>query len=241
MGVHGARGPGAGRQGRRSRRAAALRKVSRTQHAGHPGPRYMCPHCRRVHYSGRTVRRNTSPEASRPTAIAAARPTSSPVRGSVEEDDGSADCVEDEPAVAVFEEEAALAELFDDEVTVAALPDEDVELGADGCVPVVLEWLPEPELPEEPEPPSGSTYCWSPADPPPPAMAVAGTSIARAAIANTKPKIWRRRLTRRVLHPGRLGRRGPGKASSGPKSCKRLFCRIYCKRRMTGHGRDGSC
>ena len=46
-------------------------------------------------YCGRTVRRSTSPEASRPTAIAAARPTSSPVRGSVEEDDGSADFVED--------------------------------------------------------------------------------------------------------------------------------------------------
>jgi hypothetical protein len=194
-----------------------------------------------AHYCGRTVRRSTSPEASRPTAIAAARPTSSPVRGSVEEDDGSADLVEDEVAVAGLEEEAALAELFDDDVTVAALPDEDVELGGDGCVPVVLEWLPEPELPEEPEPPSGSTYCWSPADPPPPAMAVAGTSITRAAIAKTKPRIWRRRLTRRVLHPGRRGGRGPGCASSGPKSCKRLFCRIYCKRRMTGHGRDGSC
>jgi hypothetical protein len=125
------------------------------------------------------------------------------VRGSVEEDDGSADFVEDELVVAVFEEEAALAELSDDEITVAEPLDEDVGLGADGCVPVVLEWLPEPELPEEPEPPSGSTYCWSPADPPPPAMAVAGTSITRAAIAKTKPKIWRRRLTRRVLHPGR--------------------------------------
>jgi hypothetical protein len=39
----------------------------------------------------------------------------------------------------VFEEEAALAELFDDEVTVAEPLDEDVGLGADGCVPVVLE------------------------------------------------------------------------------------------------------
>jgi hypothetical protein len=167
---------------------------------------------------------------------------SSPVRGSVEEDGGSADVVEDELVVAVFEEEAALAALFDDDVTVAALLDEDVE-GAGGCVLVVPEWWPEPEEPEpeEPEPPSGSTYCWSPADPPPPAMAAAGASIARAAIAKTKPKIWRRRLTRRVLHPGRRGGRGPRRTSSGPKSCKRLFCRIYCKRRMTGHGRDGSC
>jgi cell fate (sporulation/competence/biofilm development) regulator YlbF (YheA/YmcA/DUF963 family) len=61
------------------------------------------------------------------------------VRGSVEEDDGSAELVEDELVVAVFEEEAALAELFDDEVTVAEPLDEDVGLGADGCVPVVLE------------------------------------------------------------------------------------------------------
>jgi len=161
------------------------------------------------------------------------------VRGSVEDDDGSADLVEDALVVAVFEEEAALAELLDDEVVVPELLDEDVELGGDGCVLVVLEWwLPEPE---EPEPPSGSTYCWSPAEPPPPARAVAGASIARAAITKTKPRIWRRRLTRRVLHQGRRGRRGPGAAGSGPKSCKRLVCRIYCNRRMTGHARDGSC
>jgi hypothetical protein len=138
----------------------------------------------------------------------------------------------------VFEEEAALAELLDDELAVPEELAEDVELGADGCVLVVLEWwLTEGE---EPEPPSGSTYCWSPADPPP-AMAAAGASIATAAIARQKAKIWRRRLTRRVLHPGRRRRRGPGAVSSGPKSCKWLFCRIYCKHRMTGHGRDGSC
>jgi hypothetical protein len=165
---------------------------------------------------------------------------SSPVRGSVDDDDGSAEFVEDALVVAVFEKEAALAELLDDDVVVPELLDEDVELGADGCVLVVLEWWLLPE-PEEPDPPSGSTYCWSPADPPPPAMAAAGASIARAAIAKTKPKIWRRLLTRRVLHPGRRRRRGPGWSSSGPKSCKRLFCRIYCKHRMAGHGRDGSC
>jgi len=67
------------------------------------------------------------------------------VRGSAEDDDGSADLVEDALVVAVFEEEAALAELLDDEVVVAELLDEGVELGADGCVLVVLEWwLPEP-------------------------------------------------------------------------------------------------
>ena len=82
---------------------------------------------------------------------------SSPVRGSVEDDDGSADWVEDALVVAVFEEEAALAELLDDELAVPEELDEDVELGADGCVLVVLEWwLTEGE---EPEPPSGSTYC----------------------------------------------------------------------------------
>jgi hypothetical protein len=145
---------------------------------------------------------------------------------------------DDELVVALVDEADALAGLLDDDVAVAELLGEDVELGGAGCVLVVLEWLPEPE---EPEFPSGSTYCWSPAEPPPPARAVAGASIARAAIAKTKPKIWRRRLTRRVLHPGRRGRRGPGSAASGPKSCKRLFCRIYCKRRMTGHGHDGSC
>ncbi|MGZ6573442.1 MAG: hypothetical protein ACXVHJ_20620 [Solirubrobacteraceae bacterium] len=157
------------------------------------------------------MRRSTSPEPSRPTAIATARPMSSPVRGSVEEDvDGSADLVEDELVVVVLEEEVAVAELLDDEVTVAELLDEDVGVGADGCVPVELEWwLPEPE---EPDPPSGSTYCWSPAEPPPPAMAAAGASIARAAITKTKPRIWRRRLTRRVLHPGRPGGRGAGTA-----------------------------
>jgi hypothetical protein len=167
---------------------------------------------------------------------------SSPVRGSVEEEvDGSAELVDDELVVVVLEEELAVAELLDDEVAVVELLDDDVEVGAEGWVVVELEWLPDPEEPEEPEFPSGSTYCWSPADPPPPAMAAAGASIARAAIGATRPRIRRRRLTRRVLHSGRRGGPGPGVARSGPNSCKRLFCRIYCKRRMTGHARDGSC
>jgi hypothetical protein len=166
---------------------------------------------------------------------------SRPVRGSVD-DAGSAELVDEVVLlVAVLEEEVAVAELLDDEVTVVELLDEDVEDGADGWVLVELEWLPEPEEPEEPELPSGSTYCWSPADPPPPAMAAAGTSIARAAIATTKPKIRRQRLTARVLHSPPRGGRGTGTERSGPNSCKRLFCRIYCKRRMTGHPRDGSC
>jgi hypothetical protein len=133
---------------------------------------------------------------------------SSPVRGRVDDVDGSADWVVDALAVAVVEEEVAVAELLDEEVTVAGPLDDDVEVGADGWVVVELEWLlPEPE---EPEFPSGSTYCWSPAEPPPPAMAAAGAIITRAAIATTKPRIWRRRLTRRVLHPSRGRGRGPG-------------------------------
>src|SRR5690349_14180716 len=135
------------------------------------------------------MRRSRSPQPSSPTPIATARPVSSPVRGSVEEEvDGAAELVDDELVVGVLEEELAVAELLDDEVTVVELLelDEGVELGADGCVLVVLEWwLPEPE---EPEPPSGSVYCWSPAEPPP-AMAVAGASIARTAITKTKPRI----------------------------------------------------
>jgi hypothetical protein len=63
---------------------------------------------------------------------------SRPVRGSVEDVDGSA---------AVFDAEAlAAVVLLDDEVAVGAVDElEDVELGADGWV------LVEPDLPEEPE------------------------------------------------------------------------------------------
>jgi hypothetical protein len=122
------------------------------------------------------------------------------VRGSVEEDvDGSAGVVDGDALVVV----AVLdAEVLDEEVVADELEDElddeleDVEVGADGCVLVELEWLPEPD---EPELPSGSTYCWSPAEPPP-ATAAAGASIRRAAIATIRPRIWRRQLTRRVLH-----------------------------------------
>jgi hypothetical protein len=136
---------------------------------------------------------------------------SSPVRGSVEDEvDGSAELVDDELVVVVLEADVAVAALLDAEVTVVELLDDDVEVGAEGWVLVELEWCPEPEDPGEPEPPRGSVYCWSPADPPPPAMAAAGASIARAAIATTKPKIRRRLLTRRVLHSGRRGGSEPG-------------------------------
>ena len=129
------------------------------------------------------MRRSTSPQPSKPTPIATARPMSSPVRGSVEEDDdGSAEWVdEDALLVVVVLEEVALAAGAVDEL-------DDVEVGADGWVLVVPdpEWWPEPD---ELEPPSGSTYCWSPAEPPP-ANAAAGASSARAAIARTRPRIW---------------------------------------------------
>jgi hypothetical protein len=161
-------------------------------------------------YCGRTVRRSTSPQPSRPTPIATSRPMSTPVRGRVDDVDGSAELVDDDALVVVALE--ADVEVLDEDVAAGAVDElEDVELGADGWVLVVLE----PDFPPEPEelePPSGSTYCWSPAEPPPPAMAAAGASIARAAIATTRPRIWRRRLTRRVLHPGRRGRRGPASA-----------------------------
>ena len=142
------------------------------------------------------MRRSTTPHPSRLTPIATATPTSSPERGSVEEDvDGSAGWVDGDALVVV----AVLgADVPDGEVAADELDDEleEVDVGVDGCVLVEPEWLPEPE---EPEPPSGSTYCWSPAEPPP-AMAVAGASIRRAAIATSRPRIWRRRLTARVLH-----------------------------------------
>jgi hypothetical protein len=125
------------------------------------------------------------------------------VRGRV--DGGSADWDDDDVVVVVVVlDEPAEVALPDDEVVAGAVDElEELELGAEGWVLVEPELLLEPECPpepDEPEPPSGSTYCWSPADPPPPASAAAGASIARAAIATTRPKICQRRLTRRVLH-----------------------------------------
>jgi hypothetical protein len=123
------------------------------------------------------------------------------VRGRVD-DGGSADWLADVVLVVVVVLDDV--ELLDDEVAAELVdePEEEV-LGAEGWVPVEPELPLEPEWPEEPdelEPPSGSTYCWSPADPPPPAIAEAGTSIARATTATTRPKICQRRLTWRVLH-----------------------------------------
>ena len=85
------------------------------------------------------MRRSASPQPSRPRPIATARPMSRPVRGSVEDVDGSA---------AVFDADAlaAVVLLDDDEVAVGAVDElEDVELGAGGWVVV------EPDLLDEPE------------------------------------------------------------------------------------------
>jgi hypothetical protein len=110
---------------------------------------------------------------------------SRPVRGSVEDVDGSAAVFDADPL-------AAVVLLDDEEVAVGAVDElDDVELGADCWVLVEPDLLEEPEwpLPDELEPPRGSTYCWSPADPPPPpAMAVAGASIARAAVATMRAR-----------------------------------------------------
>jgi hypothetical protein len=123
----------------------------------------------------------------------------------------------------------------------------DVDELVDGAVECVVELEPEWLLePDGDEPASGSTYCWSPAEPPPPpASATLGMSIASAAIMTRLPSSWRRRLTPRVLHhrrhpPAVAGRRS-ARAADVRVSCKSPFCRIYCKGRLAGHGRDGAC
>jgi hypothetical protein len=75
--------------------------------------------------------------------IATATPMSSPVRGRVEDVDGSAAGLDD---VVVALDDAELVELLDDELAVGAVDElDDVELGADGWVLVEPEPLPEPE------------------------------------------------------------------------------------------------
>jgi hypothetical protein len=137
-----------------------------------------------------------------------ASPTSSPVRGSVEDGDGSAAPADEDAvdAVAVaFDGAAADATLVVGGGAAAAGGVDGVVAGADGCVVVLgLGGLLEPD---EPEPPSGSTYCWSPAEPP--AIATPGTVNRSAAITARLPRIWRRRLTARVLHHRCHAPRGP--------------------------------
>lgn len=86
----------------------------------------------------RTVRRSTSPQPSKPTPIATARPISSPVRGSVEEVDGSAAEFDAEAAAAVALADADVVESPNDGLAVGAVDGpEELELGADGWVLVV--------------------------------------------------------------------------------------------------------
>jgi hypothetical protein len=86
-------------------------------------------------------------------------------------------------------------------------------------------------------PPKGSVYCWSPAEPPPPAaMVTAGIASARA--PRTSMEITNQRGVRTgasmaIAVAARVRLAGlPG---------KRAFCRISCKtRRLVGAG-DGAC
>ena len=97
-------------------------------------------------YCGRTVRRSASPQQSKPAPIATARPMSSPVRGSVEDVDGSAAWFDEDAVVAVALDDVEVVELLEDELALGAVDElEDVELGADGCVLVEPEPLLDPE------------------------------------------------------------------------------------------------
>ena len=195
------------------------------------------------HYCWRTVRRSATPAPSIPSAIATASVTSMPVRGSVV-DGGSAGADDDEVVVAAVAPDDTPVELV--VVDGGGVLEGDVDELVEGAVECVVEVEPEwPLDPDGDDPASGSTYCWSPAEPPPPASATLGMSIASAAIMRRLPSSWRRQLTRRVLHqrrraPAFAGRRS-SRAGAARVSCKLPFCRIYCKGRLAGHGRDGSC
>jgi hypothetical protein len=162
-----------------------------------------------------------------------------PVRGSVV-DGGSAFADEDELVVESDDTDGLAV------VDGAVLLADDVDELVEGAVECVVEVEPEwPLDPDGDEPASGSTYCWSPAEPPPPASATLGMSIASAAIMRRLPSSWRRRLTSRVLHhrraPPAVAAPRSARASVVRVSCKSSFCRIYCKGRLTGRGRDGAC
>jgi hypothetical protein len=163
-----------------------------------------------------------------------------PVRGSVV-DGGSAFADADEVDVAADDTAVESVELDGGPVLA-----DDVDELVDGAVECVVELVPEWLLePDGDEPASGSTYCWSPAEPPPPASATLGTSIANTAIMRRLPSSWRRRLTPRVLHhrphPPAVAAGRSARAADVRVSCKLLFCRIYCKGRFAVHRRDGAC
>ena len=92
-----------------------------------------------------------------------------------------------------------------------------------------------------------------------PSLRAGRRTAGRRPIRRRRPWPWPARASRGQRSPrrsprfGGVGSRGeyctrvvegvadPAGRRPGPKSCKWLFCRIYCKRRMTGRGRDGSC
>ena len=119
--------------------------------------------------------------------------------------------------------------------------DDGVELDCDDVV--VLE-------PDPLDPPSGSVYCWSPADGPD-ASAAAGATHANATSTNSDVTVRRRRRTARVLQAAKIVARAgmrrrrasamPGLRPNCPLAAKMLVCRIYCTTRSATQERDGSC
>jgi hypothetical protein len=151
-------------------------------------------------------RRRTNPAPISATPIATATGTSNPENGSL-------------PVELVV---AAVLVVVDAlELTVPVEPvDDETEPELDDPEELEPE---EPELEEPLEllpllplfPPSGSTYCWSPAeDPDPAASAVTGTSSPHAITTSSERRAILRKLTRRVLQASRPpafnnGRVGP--------------------------------
>jgi hypothetical protein len=145
------------------------------------------------HYVLRTRQRSSTPPPSSVAPTATASHASKPVRGSV--------AAEDVPLVveaAVVAVVAVVPAFVEDEV-----PDELDELATGADEPDELE----PEDDGEGDwvvdvfvvPLSGSMYCWSPADGPPPAIAVAENVMARTATTRTQPSVTRMERTARVL------------------------------------------
>ena len=119
-----------------------------------------------------------------------------------------------------------------------------VELDCDDVVVVCFE-------PDPLDPPSGSVYCWSPADGPDASVA-AGATHARAISTSIDVTMRRRRRTARVLQAAKIVARVQMLAAavrarprafrtSGSPAAKPLVCRIYCMTRSVTQERDGAC
>ena len=122
--------------------------------------------------------------------------------------------------------------------------EDEVELD---CVDVVVVFF----EPDPLDPPSGSVYCWSPADGPD-ASAAAGATHARATSTSIDVTVRRRRRTARVLQAAKIVARARMRAAAvrarrraSGASCsltaKMLVCRIYCMTRSATQERDGAC